>query len=148
MDIFHTPSPLHGIQFHHVLTNPPFYNESHLSQNQQINTAYHQKESLSNWISFCLRHVRAKGSLCIIHRTEALPELLSILNGRLGGIEVFPIASHQGEPAKSVIIRGIMNSKKPLTLHPPIIMHDKNGGRSESAEQLLRQGIALDSLKK
>ena len=117
MDIFKRPSPLHGKQFHHVVTNPPFYIEEQKPIKKQIDIAYHQKDSLTEWIGFCLRHLRAKGSFCIIHRIEALPEILTVLNNRLGGIEIFPIISRKGETANRIIVRGFMNSRKPLKLY-------------------------------
>ena len=146
-DLGHSPTPLHGQQFHHVVTNPPFYDEAHPRQNTQTAKAYHQSLSLTNWLNFCLRHIRAKGTLTLIHRTEALPEILATLNGRLGGLEIIPIQSKAGEPAKRIIIRGRMNSHKPLTLCPPIVMHTRTNKRTTAAETILRRGKGISSDK-
>ena len=145
-DITLIPSPIHGKQFHHVVTNPPFYTEPHRRKDPRQAIACHQSISLTDWLKFCLRHVRAKGSLTLIHRTEALPEILSVLSGRIGSLELFPISSKEGEPATRVIVRGRMNSHKPLRLYPPLIMHTRNGKRTEVAEQLLRNGMGIDTL--
>ena len=140
------PSPIHGKQYHHVVSNPPFYDEPHLRHNSQTAKAYHQSLPLKIWLDFCLRHIRAKGSLTLIQRPEALPEILSALDGRLGSIEVIPIQSKSGEPAKRIIIRGRMNSRKALTLFPPLIMHTQQGERTKTAETLLRKGQAFDDI--
>ena len=145
-DIAKIPSPIHGKQFHHVVTNPPFYTEPHRRKAPQQAVACHQGVLLTEWLKFCLRHVRAKGSLSVIHRTETLPEILSVLNGRIGSLEVFPIAPKENEPATRIIVRGRMNSRKPLCLYPPLIMHEQNGKRTEVAEQLLRNGMGIDAL--
>ena len=143
-DLAIIPSPIHGKQFHHVVTNPPFYTEPHQRKAPQQAIACHQSVSLTDWLKFCLRHVRAKGTLTVINRTEALPEILSALEGKIGAMEVFPIASKENEPAPRIIIRGRMNSRKPLCLYPPLIMHQRDGKRTTLAEQLLRDGIGID----
>ena len=139
-DITQRPSPLHGRQFHHVVTNPPFYDEAHLRHHPQTATAYHQAVPIADWLAFCLRHIRAKGTLTLIHRPEALPEILSALNNRLGSIEIIPIQSKSATPAKRIIVRGRMNSRKPLILHPPLTMHTLSGHRTQTAERILRLG--------
>ena len=145
-DIGTIPSPIHGKQFHHVVTNPPFYTEANRRIGKKQALACHQIIPLTDWIKFCLRHVRAKGSLTIIHRAEALPDILSVLNGKLGALEIFPIASRQGEPAKRIIIRGRMNSRKPMRLYPALVMHRGNGTRTPIADQLLRNGMGIDAV--
>lgn len=144
-DITVSPSGIHGRQFHHVVTNPPFYTENLLRENKQTAQAYHQVVDLSFWIRYCLKHVRAKGTFTLIHRTEALPEILSILNKTaLGAIEVIPIFSKEGKPCKRVIIRGIMGSKKPFELHSGLIIHQKDNTRTEIAEKIMRNGTQLE----
>lgn len=147
-DISKRPSPIHGIQFHHVVTNPPFYTEHGERVHPQEAIAYKQQMPLKDWLDFCLRHLRAKGSFTMIHRTESLPEILSILNGRLGALEVFPIEPKAGTPGKRVIVRGIMNSKKPLLVYPGLVMHKDDDSRTELAERIMRAGQGLDTLIK
>ena len=144
MDIAVKPSPIHGRQFHHVVTNPPFYDEPHRRQNPQTALAYHQKMSLTDWLKFCLRHVRAKGTLTLIARPESLTEVLKVLSEKLGKIEIIPIVSKAGEEAKRIIVRGVMNSRAPLTLKSPIVMHLKSGKRSQVAEKILRFGAGIE----
>ena len=143
-DIFQKSSPIHGRQFHHVVTNPPFYDEPHRRQNPQTAKAYHQVFPLKEWLKFCLKHVRAKGSLTVIARPESLTEILDVLSEKLGKIEIIPIVSKSGEAAKRIIVRGIMNSRSPLTLKSPLVMHLKNGKRSPSAEKILRRGGGIE----
>ncbi len=143
VDISKKVPELHGIQFHHVVTNPPFYTETPARQSQQVEMAYKQVVPLKKWIDFCLRHLRAKGTFTIIHRTESVPEILSLLNGRLGGIRLIPIWPKQGVNPKRVIIQGIMNSKKPFEIHPGFVMHHHDDTRTDEAERIMRAGVSL-----
>ncbi len=147
-DISCRPLPIHGRQFHHVVTNPPFYTEFGQRQHPQTAKAYKEGLPLKEWLSFCLRHVRAKGTLTLIHRTESLPEILSYLNGRLGALEVFPIEPKPGADSKRVIVRGVMNSKKPLILHAGLTMHNPDDTRTELAEQIMRYGKGIDEISR
>ena len=141
-DISRKPSPIHGKQFHHVVTNPPFYDEPNARQNPEVAKAYQEEIPLAEWLCFCLRHVRAKGTLTLIHRPEQLAEILSVLTGRIGAIDVIPIISKEGQPAKRIIVRGKMNSKRALKLYPPIILNTQDNQRTQIAEDILRYGKA------
>ena len=134
---------LHGVQFHHVVTNPPFYTETPARQSQQVEMAYKQVVPLKKWIDFCLRHLRAKGTLTIIHRAESVPEILSVLNGRLGAIRLMPIWPKKGIQPKRVIIQGVMNSKKPFEIHSGFVMHETDDTRTVEAERIMREGTGL-----
>lgn len=142
-DISKKVPELHGIQFHHVVTNPPFYTETPARQSRQVEMAYKQVVPLKKWIDFCLRHLRAKGTFTIIHRAESVPEILSLLNGRLGGIRLIPIWPKQGVNPKRVIIQGIMNSKKPFEIHTGFVMHHHDDTRTDEAERIMRAGVSL-----
>ncbi len=134
---------LHGVQFHHVVTNPPFYTETPARCSKQVETAYKQVVPLKKWIDFCLRHLRAKGTFTIIHRAEAVPEILSVLNGRLGAIRLIPIWPKKGVQPKRVIIQGVMNSKKPFEIHSGFVMHESDDTRTVEAERIMREGVSL-----
>lgn len=133
-------SALHGKQFHHIVTNPPFYTEDPRRIHPQVDIAYKQDISLEKWIDFCLRYIRPKGTFTMIHRMEAVPEILGILNGRLGDIHLIPIYPKAGTQPKRVIIQGTLGSKKPFTLHAGVVMHNEDGSRSQLAEDIMRAG--------
>ena len=147
-DISKKVPELHGIQFHHVVTNPPFYTETPARQSRQVEMAYKQVVPLKKWIDFCLRHLRAKGTFTIIHRAESVPEILSLLNGRLGGIRLIPIWPKQGVNPKRVIIQGIMNSKKTFEIHTGFVMHHHDDTRTDEAERIMREGVSLWDVQK
>ena len=147
-DISKKVPALHGIQFHHVVTNPPFYTETPARHSKQVETAYKQAVPLKKWIDFCLRHLRAKGTFTIIHRAESVPEILSILNGRVGAVRLIPIWPKCGVQPKRIIIQGVMNSKKPFEIHTGFIMHNHDDTRTNEAERIMREGVSLWDVQK
>lgn len=134
---------LHGCQFHHVVSNPPFYTEDPRRANPQVDVAYKQGTPLKTWIDFCLRHVRPKGTFTIIHRMESVPEILGILNGRLGNIALIPLYPKIGVQPKRVIIQGTLGNKKPFFLHSGLITHNDDGTPTEAAEAILRASTEI-----
>lgn len=134
---------LQGQLFHHVVTNPPFYTEDPKRKNIQVETAYKQTVALDDWIGFCLKHVRAKGTFTMIHRTEAVPDILSILRGRIGAVHLIPIYPKLNRPPKRIIVQGTLGSKKPFMLHPGLIMHNEDHSRTQMAEDIMRYGKSL-----
>ena len=143
-NILSLKDPLKGKLFHHVVTNPPFYeNSKNTRKNSEQKKAYVTDFDLEKWLNYCLKHLRAKGSFCLIHKPEALGEILSILTKKLGNINIYPVVSKEGENANRILIRGFLNKKGPLVLHSPLVMHQKNGKHTEFAEKILRLGKAI-----
>ena len=128
----------------HVITNPPYSSEDMPSPNDSKATAHNFKfEGLDKWIDFCVKMLKPQGMFYIINRAEALENIISRISGKLGAIEVFPLYSKQGQKAKRIIIRAKKDSKTPLVIHQPIIVHDDDGSYSLKAEQILRIGEAI-----
>lgn len=135
---------LHGRQFHHVVSNPPFYAEGRPRRNEQTAAAYHQQMPLAEWLGFCVRHVRAKGTFTFIHRPESLFDILRCLeDSPLGGIEIIPVYSKAENPAERILVRGKMGSKQKPVIKPPLVMHEKNGRPAQAAENILRFGAQI-----
>ena len=143
-DLFQHTDPLKGKQFHHVVTNPPFYEATGRSRaNQEQARAYTANFNLEKWLVYCLKHIRAKGTFTMIHRPEMLGQILMILEQKLGAIEIIPIYSKVGQPAKRVIVRGQTNSKKPTTIQQGIVLHTQQDRPTPSATRVLRNGREL-----
>ncbi len=143
-DLFQRTDPLKGKQFHHVVTNPPFYDNTGKSRsNQEQAKAYVSDFNLDKWLIYCLKHIRSKGTFTMIHRPEMLGEILMILEQKLGAIEIIPIYSKIGQPAKRIIIRGILGSNKPTTLCQGIVLHTQADKPTSSATKVLRNAQEL-----
>ena len=99
---------------------------------------------LAAWTGFCLKAVREGGTITIIHRADRLADILQLLTPKAGSFRIRPIAPFADAPAKRVIVRAIKTGKAPLVLLPPLVLHDREGGKhSAEAEAILRGEAAL-----
>lgn len=143
-NLFLSKDIIKGQLFQNVVTNPPFYdNTGRGRKNDEQRLAYRSEFDLKKWLDYCLKHLKSGGSFTMIHRPEMLGEILSALEPKLGAIEIFPVQTKQNQPATRIIIRGILGAKTPLKLHPPLVMHNPDGSRSLTAEDILRKGKAI-----
>lgn len=145
-DISKKETLIHGEQFHHVVTNPPFYRDGRGRMNEQQRIAFHETISIEKWIRFCAKHIRAGGTFTLIHQMDALPEILTaIQKTSLGAVEVFPLVKDLNTPAKRIIVRAKLGSKKPFVLHNPFVLHQEDGqSYTQKAEGILRFGKSLN----
>ena len=146
-DLLRAPPRLAAGTFDHVMSNPPYLEEyrANASPTAEKNLANTETDAdLHSWARFCLMMVKPKGTLTFIHRADRLDHILGFLGGKLGDITVYPLWPGQGKAAKRVIVRGVRNSNAPLTLHPGMILHEKDGRFSSMAEEILRDGKGIE----
>ena len=80
----------------------------------------------------------------MIHKPERLGDILSLLDGRAGAIDIFPLWPGAGKPARRILVRAVKASAAATTLHPGLVLHDADGRYSLQAEAILRGGAGLD----
>lgn len=130
--------------FDWVVSNPPFILENQPSPDKTRDIAHRESDCpLNEWITRCMRYVAARGHFAMINRADRLPEIMSVLYGRLGALKIIPIWTKEGEPAKRVIIIGRKGVRCAATLAPGVLLTHADGTRSEAAEKIMRQGKAL-----
>lgn len=114
--------PLKSELFDIVITNPPFYKkqEGRISRTKEVEN--HETLSLDMWIKFCLKRLKQKGSLYMIHLPSRLPEILHAINKIAGAVEITPIRNKNMDTAKRIILKCKKDSKSPLILHESIII--------------------------
>lgn len=133
--------------FDHVIANPPYHIEgAGTAAASALKARAHAMAggALSSWCRFLARMAKPGGTATIIHKADALGELLTALDGRFGGLKILPIAPRQGEAAIRVLIRGKKGSRAPLALLSPAVMHIDGNGFTPGAERVLRLGARLD----
>ena len=79
----------------------------------------------------------------MINRADRLPEILSLLYGKLGDIHIIPVWTKEGEPAKRVIVTGRKGVRSPAVLSVGVTLMTADGKRTEQAEAIMREGQAL-----
>lgn len=132
--------------FDAVMTNPPFFDDPATlrAPRPAKSGAWMADGGLKAWTSFCLKAVREGGTITIIHRADRLADILAELSPKAGSFRIRPIAPFADAPAKRVIVRAIKTGKAPLVLLPPLVLHDRDGGKhSAEAEAILRGEAAL-----
>jgi tRNA1(Val) A37 N6-methylase TrmN6 len=134
-------------RYDEIIANPPFLAEGAVraAPDRARATAHIMgAEGLAAWMRFFVTFAAPKGRLTLIHRAEALTELLGLLDGRFGDIAVFPLFPKKGEPATRIILQGRKGSRTGPRLLPGLVLHEQNGSYTAGAEAVLRGGEVLD----
>lgn len=124
-DLNDLPLDIRQRQFDHVLANPPYYDRaaSRAASDVGREAALGETTPLRDWIKVAAKRLAPKGRAHFIHRAERLPEILNAMTGRLGDIEVLPLAPREDRPAELVIVRGRKNGRGAFKLHAPLVLH-------------------------
>lgn len=143
----HAELGLHPGTFSHVVANPPFHVQGRgRPARDPIKAGAHAMPAggLERWVKFMARLTTGGGSATLIHRAEALGELLELLEGRFGALRVLPIHPRAGTPAVRVLIQGRKGSRAPLTLLPSLILHGIGNRFLPEVDGILRRSARLD----
>jgi tRNA1(Val) A37 N6-methylase TrmN6 len=141
-----TAAGLQPASFACVAMNPPFYaaGETRVSPVPNRRAAHVVDGLLENWFKAARRLLKPGGSIAIIHRAEALPQILAGLATGFGGVVVRPVHALPDRPAIRVVVTATLNSKKPAALLPALILNRAEGGMTEISEALHRGQARLD----
>jgi tRNA1(Val) A37 N6-methylase TrmN6 len=150
-DLGQPPWAIKSLSFDHVITNPPFF-ERHSHGSALVARDVARREGvlgLRDWLRACFRRLRQGGWLTVIHRAERLPCLLAACEGRAGSIELRPLAARAGRPAGRVVMRARKDSRGPMRLCAPLILHEgakhlaDRDDFTTAARAILRDGAPL-----
>ncbi len=132
--------------YDHVMANPPFFSHGRSRPAKDPANAKARampEGDLDGWLRFLAAAAKPSGTCAIIHTPEALPELLSVLDKRFGGLQITPLYPKENAPAIRVIIRGTKGSRAPVAITPGFILHEQDGQPAVAARKILRDGCAL-----
>lgn len=139
-------SGIRGEGYDHVVANPPFLpaGRARVPANADKQQAHVMAPGeLGQWLRFLAACAGPRGQLWLIHRADALPDLLAALKGRFGGVRLFPLFPRAEAPATRIIVNGTKGSRAGLKLLPGLVMHDSEGRYTPAAESSLRDGAPL-----
>lgn len=150
-DLSALPAELKQRQFEHVIANPPYYragaHSAAIDRGRRI--ALGEGTPLDSWFDTAARRLAPRGYLHMIQKADRLPDMMSGCTGRLGSVEVLPLAARMGRAAELVILRARKGGKAAFRLHAPLILHtgDRHEKDGESyttqVSAVLRDGAAL-----
>lgn len=131
-----------------VLTNPPYFEMGAVRASPnpgRVAAHIHAAGSdLTAWIRACAALAAPAGRLVIIHRPQALSDLLVACRGRFGDLRVKPVHARSDGPAIRLLVTGIKGSRAPLVLLPALVLHDPTGRFTPQAEAIHRGGALID----
>jgi tRNA1(Val) A37 N6-methylase TrmN6 len=132
--------------FDHVLANPPYNAEGAGTLSVDALKAaanFMPGATLARWARFMAAMARPGGTATIIHRADALGEVITALAGRFGGTIAFPLYPRAGRSAIRVLVQGVKGSSAPLELRPGLVLHGEGNRFTAEVEAVLRHGSAL-----
>lgn len=133
--------------FDWALTNPPFLDPaaSRVSPDAAKARAHVAEGGLEAWMRASVALLAPGGTFLMIHRADALADILSSANGRIGALRLMPVHARAGEPAVRLLVAGKKGSRGPLEILPPLVLHASGGRFTPEAEAIHRgeMGIAL-----
>jgi tRNA1(Val) A37 N6-methylase TrmN6 len=137
-----------NLSFDHVICNPPFLDagEHTPSPSPARATAIGFGEDdmdLKDWVDCAFRSIKGTGSLTIIHRADAVDEIIRAMGKRFGATEIIPLWPKAGREAKRVIVRTWKHRKSPARIRPGTVLHREDGDYTDEAEKILRDMQAI-----
>lgn len=132
--------------FDRAVSNPPFFDDPGAlrAPGPGKRGAWMADDGLAAWTRFLLKAVREGGRIVVIHRADRLADLLALLGETAGSFSVRPVHPFADEPAKRVLVQAIKTGRAPLRLLPPLVLHNRSGGKhTAEAEAILRGEAAL-----
>jgi tRNA1(Val) A37 N6-methylase TrmN6 len=138
-----------------VVTNPPFFEAQSGRVSPDANRASAHvfpakapgdpgAPPLESWIVACLALLGAGGRFVMIHRPEALAQILSAIARRLGSVAILPIHPRAGAPAHRILIAGKKGARGPIRLLAGFVLHDSSGAFTPWAEAVHRGEALID----
>jgi tRNA1(Val) A37 N6-methylase TrmN6 len=132
-----------------VVTNPPFTNAraSQPSPDRRRALAHVAKEgALARWIDATHFLLRPKGVLIAIFRPDALAEMLAALRPKFSEVALRPVHGHAEGAAARILIRARKGGRTPLTVLPPLVLHERDGSFTPVATAIHRGEVEIDFL--
>ncbi len=132
--------------FDQVFANPPYLADKSGTRPgpNRMTANFEGKTDLDRWLGAMIGAVRPKGRLTLVHRADRVDEILAGFAGKVGEACILPLWPKAGQPAKRVIVTGRCGVRGPAKLLAGLVLHNENGGYSEAAEAILRDGAAIE----
>ena len=134
-------------RFDHAVANPPFQTEGDgRAPPDPLKAKSHVMPAggVDRWARAMARLVKPGGTATMIHRADALPEMLDAFAGRFGAVTVLPVYPRPGALAGRVIVAGRKGSRAPFRLLPGLCVHGEDGHDfTPMLEAVLRRGAGL-----
>ncbi len=131
-----------------VVTNPPFFDARSVRVSPDARRAsahvFAGAAPLETWIIASLALLRAGGRFIIIHRPEALAQILGAFGRRLGAVAILPIHPQADASAHRILVAGVKGARGPTSLRAGLVLHDQQGAFTPHAQAIHRGEALID----
>jgi tRNA1(Val) A37 N6-methylase TrmN6 len=124
-----------------VLMNPPFDPEGRVSESpDKLRRAAHVAAEglIQSWSASAAAWLKPGGMLGLIHRADALSDVLDALSHHFGGVQVLPVHPTESAAAIRILVTAKRGSRAPLALRPGLVLHEPDGTWTPRADAILR----------
>ena len=129
--------------FDGVFLNPPFDADGEGNAPAEARRhAYITDAAIDLWIATLADRLKGGAALTLIHRAAKLPEILTALEGRLGGVEIIPVRPFAAKPAARAIVRARKGSRAGLRLLKGLDLHDATNAKYTPETDAILKGDA------
>ena len=135
-----------GARFDHAMANPPWHAAgASASPDAGKDRARRAAPGLfAAWAAALARPLRHRGTLTfVIAAAHADAALAAIADAGCGSLAMLPLWPRAGVAARLVLLRGIKGGRGPFRLLPGLVLHAPDGGFTDEAQTILRDGAAL-----
>jgi tRNA1(Val) A37 N6-methylase TrmN6 len=102
-----------------------------------------EASDLPLWIAAAATLLKRNGALVLIHRPEALSHLLASLGPAFGAIALRPIHPRADKAATRLLVLARKGARAPLTIVPPLVLHEAEGTFTKIAAAIHQGEIEL-----
>lgn len=129
-DAFNPPTDLG--QFDRVFFNPPYDEpDKGRAPSEERRAAHVEERPIEAWIKVWSNRMAAYSNLTMVHRAHRLGDILQALEGRLGGIVIYPVHPSEKAKARRVLVRAWKGSRAPLQLHHGLNLHPDEASKDK-----------------
>jgi tRNA1(Val) A37 N6-methylase TrmN6 len=144
------PASILSIKPEQIFFNPPYFddpNSLRLPKIEKRRAWLSGDAPLKHWIHTAAQLIAPRGRLTLIHRADALPDIMASLTDVFGSIVIKPVQPRAGQAAKRVIVTARKAGRSPLRLLAPLIMHDDSQSAHTSEANAVLRGQAVIDLR-
>ena len=129
-----------------VIANPPYLEVGRHRLPEDVVAAGafgHEAGGLEAWFRFLARMTAADGRMVMIHRADALGEVLAAIGQRFGNLRILPVYPRAGDRAHRIVVRGRKASRAPMQLLSGLVLHGAGNAFLPEVQAVLRDGAPL-----
>lgn len=132
--------------FHHAMANPPWHAPASTRSPDQARALARQAHEglFALWAERLARTLRHRGTLSFITGAGTITECLAAFTASgCGSHVILPLWPRAGRAAKLVLLQSVRGGHGPTRMLPGLVLHAPEGGYTEAADAVLRDGQNL-----